>query len=910
MEDFPFGQLPDAYLNVKEAAKEPWRGITAWIQGMPHLIVDRDGENYIIESEDGQTLTTNAFERWASATDQSRLVAASRVEGSPFTHGSKVGGWEVGNLVFFEGEWQVRAGNSSIALPLERMVEDFDSRKWAKVADFGDEMTCPDCGSHDIVPSQGYDHSMWECLNCGKEGYAEEFEDPNADDRADRSFYDFDFESAVESSVKTAATFEYQLPPHGIHFRTHAEMKRAGLTATVTYPGGVSPEFPEGLVAEVPGPSAMDQMAYSMDAEMEGIPLDTITVTVDTPDDPEQVRALFDQLGGRTAAKVADIGQQDTVDTRKKALTCPRCGSHTLRAFPPDGNETTIVCLTCGNEFERKVMKNPEASVKEALGPTYPTDPAAKSQIIGLMQQISQASEAGNRQLVMQLQQQLEQLLGGNPNMPQQQASLTKEAPGKEHMKGVSPKRNRQYEHILESCKKEHPDYSLDRCKELAARTVNKQREEKGETKDSSLEDCGCDKNSGWKVAEEWDISPGDVIAAYPDGTVVLDDGITTFNPASAYQFFMAQNDRESAEAVASAHPEVREIFNYPHGPQVDGVRSKTAADGKYPPGTRVQVDHPNLKGRGTVLECEGKHADLGDENYVIQMDSGEKVNSIPETAFRRIKSAHVDNDGLPDSTKDFFLESMEVDFESVEAAQTFDDIDDPYNVPQQENLNDYTQADPMDEEGDYDYAHCPACDGPGVLLGQLGSRIHYRCRNCGLDFSHKLDEGGQGFEEPGGYDIGEDPGSTEYDQRYPLASLDAVKEVNKNTLKAFKDSSGNPLEAGRLYVLHHPSYKVPDVVKILNLEENRIEAAIASDDGSFPIHIKDTDAYSFDPYEHKTSSGWVVEARKNFTSDEQRELINENLDGRARNFDKLKLDGTHYQLKEESYDPNFLWGI
>ena len=30
----------------------------------------------------------------------------------------------------------------------------------------------------------------------------------------------------------------------------------------------------------------------------------------------------------------------------------------------------------------------------------------------------------------------------------------------------------------------------------------------------------------------------------------------------------------------------------------------------------------------------------------------------------------------------------------------------------------------------------CPACNGPASSLGALGSREHFRCRNCGLDFS------------------------------------------------------------------------------------------------------------------------------------------------------------------------------
>ena len=46
-----------------------------------------------------------------------------------------------------------------------------------------------------------------------------------------------------------------------------------------------------------------------------------------------------------------------------------------------------------------------------------------------------------------------------------------------------SDKRERQYAHIKESERKK--GRSLKRAKEIAARTVNKQRAEKGETKDS-----------------------------------------------------------------------------------------------------------------------------------------------------------------------------------------------------------------------------------------------------------------------------------------------------------------------------------------------------------------------------------------------------------------------------------------
>jgi hypothetical protein len=35
--------------------------------------------------------------------------------------------------------------------------------------------------------------------------------------------------------------------------------------------------------------------------------------------------------------------------------------------------------------------------------------------------------------------------------------------------------------------------------------------------------------------------------------------------------------------------------------------------------------------------------------------------------------------------------------------------------------------------------SECPVCGGPGVLLGQLGRRVHHRCRDCGMDFSATL---------------------------------------------------------------------------------------------------------------------------------------------------------------------------
>jgi hypothetical protein len=53
--------------------------------------------------------------------------------------------------------------------------------------------------------------------------------------------------------------------------------------------------------------------------------------------------------------------------------------------------------------------------------------------------------------------------------------------PGKQHVPGVGPKEQRQYEHILESARKEGRYGS--RAKEVAARTVLKEHREKGHSK-------------------------------------------------------------------------------------------------------------------------------------------------------------------------------------------------------------------------------------------------------------------------------------------------------------------------------------------------------------------------------------------------------------------------------------------
>ena len=51
-----------------------------------------------------------------------------------------------------------------------------------------------------------------------------------------------------------------------------------------------------------------------------------------------------------------------------------------------------------------------------------------------------------------------------------------------------------------------------------------------------------------WSNGQQPDDSTGDVIAAYDDGTIILDDSITTWNPLRALKFMRSARDAAEAE--------------------------------------------------------------------------------------------------------------------------------------------------------------------------------------------------------------------------------------------------------------------------------------------------------------------------------------------------------------------------
>lgn len=117
-------------------------------------------------------------------------------------------------------------------------------------------------------------------------------------------------------------------------------------------------------------------------------------------------------------------------------------------------------------------------------------------------------------------------------------------------------------------------------------------------------------------------------------------------------------------------------------------------------------------------------------------------------------------------------------------------------------------------------------------------------------------------------------------------------------------------LSVGEWYTMYSPDYKVPDVIQVVDVNDHGVTANIEGDDkGLFPITLPHDEiehaGYRFEPYSNPAKVIEAKVARRQFSAQEQNDLVNENLDGLARNFHKLNLEGTHYpQDIEASVDP------
>lgn len=186
-----------------------------------------------------------------------------------------------------------------------------------------------------------------------------------------------------------------------------------------------------------------------------------------------------------------------------------------------------------------------------------------------------------------------------------------------------------------------------------------------------------------------------------------------------------------------------------------------------------------------------------------------------------------------------------------------------------------------------------------------------------------------------------------------PAADQIAQEDVSQeqDTTHAWSTDEGEPLKVGQEYEMYATNYEIPDIVRITAVKPDSVEYALTgeynmeqsveldrqeaisdgitfrlvgtSDAEDEAIHNRDSTTPVAPGEQHDLSSPGIVSstawlndgtweptktAGKKYTPMEQREFIDEQ--GVARNSDKLKLEGTHYEAALSNIEDDFLFGL
>jgi len=220
------------FQNIRLAAEENYRGLTAIVNNKPYLVVDREKIEYVLEAEDGSRIWVEHFDHTAR-NEHDALIAATRVY-EPFVPGTKIGDWTIGNLAYHEGNWHVRNGDTDQIVPIEELVQMLEDESY-----FKDNF-----------------NSNFNVQLTSREKTAQK----------------------TAALQKVAVTIETNLPANGWHNGAVALAQQLGLEGTITYPNGQTLDVKDFK-------NFMMNMQLMMQAGGPGA-LNTIPITVET-DNPD-----------------------------------------------------------------------------------------------------------------------------------------------------------------------------------------------------------------------------------------------------------------------------------------------------------------------------------------------------------------------------------------------------------------------------------------------------------------------------------------------------------------------------------------------------------------------------------------------------------------------------------------------
>lgn len=386
------GDRPERWPNLREAAAKPWMGQTAVIGRRPWLVVGFDGEMYELENEFGDRMRSNKFEVLEYESDNNKLVAATRIDGSPLDSGFKlVGGKAIGSLDFDREsyEWTVLTEEGTVVNVEARVVE-LEDADW-KVADTMQyevpfdpepglgretemgEHICPECGSHEI----GFGDDVAYCEDCGWHGAWDEV-------LSDQDRYDDMVEDSPRFDAREDDDWQYAAAER--HPLEGAPDKVVEIFSRLVNEGHGRGETPAekkaSCVALAWAAYRKDKKTRTLGKEAEAVAIEEAAQEALAAGKKDEAQKLQERAAETRAQKnqverykhqgnlakrdVFGVGydsiNDDSVSDRKdnaEPLKCPNCGSHTVELKNTEGDE--FHCLACGEHFKHNVIKNPSA---------------------------------------------------------------------------------------------------------------------------------------------------------------------------------------------------------------------------------------------------------------------------------------------------------------------------------------------------------------------------------------------------------------------------------------------------------------------------------------------------------------------------------------------------------------------
>ena len=871
----------EAHLNLKEAAQEAWRGLTAYVQGQPYLVIDKEGSTYTLEGEDGSTLKLQQFE-WEPGSDYNKLVAASRLEESPLAEGRSFDGIFMGKLAFEDGRWEVLTDDGSAVVPIDEFVEHLASTNWIKVADdethlwlllndgslihapasevqshpqlayskFGSDPNYADIYSDpytamgelrngqvhlsSLLPPDysGNGPKRWEAIKVGRqvrnalraEGIPAAMTMTASAPGGDVSFplYWNEHIRQVQNpeNVRAASGEQISLPPAGIGGHTNMHFAQNGYHAKLQLPP--TSAYPEGAVVEIPGPMR-DYTPWQFNHwDDNGGIVDMSTVPVsllESSHSPEEIQqALLDAEEMR--------GRRGHVEEEYEAVTQAIIAAH----------EDGLACPSCGSHSLRALH-------------------------------VDNTSRADMKCLTC-----------GNEF-------------GHDVTKNYTDHKSKQSdfeESRMGSLWKGSP-YPSDSYKNAPDHTPKGQK--------------------------EW---PAEVNAVY---NACMRDGKGRGD----------SKDEKESSCAAIAWAQYKKT-----------QKKDSATTAAHTPGTRVECVHPSMKGqRGSVLKHKGTDSATGEDTYDVLYDNGEKGEGLRHSDLKHIKSANFNSD-------EHFLETVPILPKEAYGAPSGQ----PFMPPGQSGGYPMNPAGMQSYPGysnDTQTEECPQCHSNRTTVANMtDGHPLYRCLDCGTVFDGKQPM--QASVKFAWNDVNGNPmtaGSwyVMHSPKYKVPDVFQVLNLEDDRLEGMIEGdedyhfplhissdeiesngySFEPYTEQEEQLREHTADVSPDpnmrAQEILDRVRELMAQGATQDEVKAVMDqyyaILDGQQEQAEQMQQQAPApnqmpGQMLthrEARKSFTPTQQRDLINENMGGRARNIDKLNLEGTHYesQVKEED-DPFFLW--